>query len=294
MDSFNNGPGASFTAALSPPPLDAPEPEAPAISIEHLMAENQKLQAAMLKQSQEADRKITQVMEQNQLLNQTLSDKLMDLSSNSYSFAQQGKEDSGTDWETAWEKMYGKENTGYTQTQQQPQTQQKQAVDPKLVRKLIREETPKVVSKIAQKGMEAQQEAQSKQKELMDRFTEEATDLHPWANEVVALWHRLSRANPNQDMESRYQETIEAARELFANKQPQQRKPTTSFPTAGQTRGGGAPAPFSTLKGLPDPSPSNIQQELAADDSRKQALENYVRERQSALKKRQGYFAQPS
>lgn len=293
MDSFN-GPGASFTAAMSPPPPEpTPEPEGPGISIEQLMAENQKLQAQMLKQSQEADRKITQVMEQNQLLNQTLSDKLMDLSSNTHSFVQAGHEDSGTDWETAWEKMYGQEPSRYTQTQQPQQQGEKPSVDPKLVRKLIREETPKVVSKIAQAGMEAQQQASEKQKELMDRFTEEAKDLHPWANEVVAIWNRLARANPNQDMEDRYSETIEAARELFANKSPQRQQSTTNFPTGGQSRGGGSPSPFSTLQNIPDPSPNNIQQELKADDSRRRQLEEYVRNRQQALKKRQGFFAQP-
>jgi hypothetical protein len=285
LDGFH-GTGANFTVSTAPPPAPEPEPtkEQPS-ELRLLQGQLNTLQEQLERQSREASQKISQLVEQNQLLNQSMQDKLRDLSV----VPRQYQESNGTaqepvqDWDAAWKNIW---DSGVATPDQPQNTQTEEDVDPRQLQQVV----AKTVAKIAEEGNKAHQEALRSEQILIERFNTEAKDLHPHRDKVVALWQKMAQANPQQPMEERYDEVISLARDLFKNTKVSN---APNFPSGGQ-QGGGSKKSYDEMA-PEDPAMIGMSMDdVRTENQRAKALEEYVQARREAQKKRMGYFQIPN
>lgn len=314
---FNHS--ANFSVSRSPhilPAEDAPPPPQPPSEVDELrqqLADFRKFHEDTLsKQSKESDKKIQQLVEQTTLLQQELFTRMDQLASKGRVEPQSSApQSSAPKSENPWDVLF-QDDERRPQKPQQVQTQQEQKednMDPKEVEKIA----ARVVNNMVKQGQQAMDEAAAKQKELMDRFAQQDTDLHPHQQQVMIIWNELAKANPSQDMEARYKQTVQTARMLLygspepkqnGQTAPRQQQQTSASPPPPFPRGGqGGVAPGFQIRDVAPPENEFTlglgRQDLAGleqanEQQRLNHLEEYARERKRSQQQRLGMFQIPN
>lgn len=245
MDGFQN-PGTSIVASMSPSTLNSGHTlkDAPAQSsdMEKLVQQLAKSNELMMQQHQnfrsEADRKIQDLTQRNQLLSVELQ-KTMATNAD----LQQPK--AGNNVDSLWNGFL----TGNQQTQQTEQSTE--PVTAAGVQKIVAD----TLTKTQQAAAEFNQNNAEIEQAIFQKFVQDHPDLvQHRRNEVLALWQGAAEANPAfaHNPAARYEYTIRQARKLFPKRDGvslggesappqgggtgvQQRKGDSSFQAMAQT-----------------------------------------------------------
>lgn len=285
--------GANFTVSSAPSVGNYNEPE-PEPTVDPVESQLTDLREKLEMQSRESAKKISELVEQNQLLNQSVQDMLQRQQQAAVPPPQSGEQvipqnDDGTfDWSAYWSEAMGSDPS--------PEAPQGEDMKPEDINKLVDQR----VQEREQNLLSVQQRAQQTEQQLIQQFQTQEKDLHPYSQQVVALWKRqiasmdprAYQENPEAAMTNVYQTVIDTARELFLAPNAKPAAPPqqqyTGFPGGGQGRGHDAVAP-------PDPAMAGMElpSDVRTEDRRAADMENYIRERKRAQQQRTGYFAVP-
>lgn len=297
MDGFSHG--VSFTVSSTPPPIVPQEqqeagdkPVSPEERITQLLEENKRLQEMLINQNRESGKKINSLVEQNQLLNKTIQDQLLaDVSSSKSKKSSKKKssvpEEDPFDWRKYWDANFG-ENAESPDEEDDEEEEEMDSDVEKVVEKTI--------LKKQQELLEQQRKAAEIERQLVEKFNKEEKELHPYSQQVVALWNKFAALNPHQDMVERYNEVIAAAKELFLKPglRPTKKSPASGFPRGGQAASLHDESTLSKQMTTPNNISGVFEAEMSEDQKKAKELEDYIRARKEFINRRIGFFQTPS
>lgn len=194
--------GVNFFQSQAPDKYVPEKPKAEPSEIERLQQKISEMEEANKKNSAEAHRKISELTQSTQFLNQTILDLVSQKQAVPQPPAEKPKE--STDWDAVWRQQFG----APPQKPADPPAKEGEEVKPEEISQVVRQE----FGKMYEEGERAKANYMEQERQLMEKFRNEEKELHPYAEQVVELYKTIAQANPNMDLPTRYNLAVEAAK----------------------------------------------------------------------------------
>jgi hypothetical protein len=255
---------AQSPSTIAPSSQTPPAPKEPS-EVEKLALELRRMNENHTNYRTDADRRIGELVQQNNLLRQTYEESLAK-SAGVQSKAKAG----GNDLDELW-------NNLLTPAQQVAQTNgQAPQLTPDQVQRIALE----TMNRAAATSQQINQNTEELERALVQKFEKDHPDLHRYAPQVVTLWRQFAATEP--DPIKRFNRVIQTTRELYtANRGVGVSGPDESRP-AGSGSNGQQRKQASTLE-------SAMKDELEAEQARHRMTEEIVRDRKRQFQTRTGY-----